>query len=234
VRTLAVESSPAQAAVVTHATLPIIAGSEVAEAKLRALVAAERDTWLAGSRGLAARLAYRGPADLVLREGRSYAVGSSLPLAERTAFAAALHLAAHGWSYLEGFALFRAGSRYRTRLHAWVVSPAGEPVEVHAAAPAVAYLGVQLPPWRVALALAGGSVSALDDYTRGWPLLTWPYAWPTPDQATEGDDGHAQRGPWRDTELLADLRRRPVVWTKAGRPLSLLAAPPTRTTKGNR
>ena len=123
-------------------------------------------------------LAYRGPADFVLRHGRWMRPGpwddgwpEGLP---RRCFGNSITQAAlRGWKYVEGYALPEAG-RLPVQ-HAWNLDRSGRLADVTWRNKGVAYLGVEFALGRADDATWNGDADVLDDWRRGWPLFREPW-----------------------------------------------------------
>lgn len=153
-------------------------------------------------------LAYRGPADFVLRHGESF---EPRPLpdeyeygAPKACYGNAIVLAAtRGLGYVEGYARGPFGLAIP---HAWNTDDEGRLIDVtwsaifddgvRAAIPDSAYLGVRFSLGRADDATWNGDGSVLDDWKRRWPLLREPWT------------GENWEREWEPTEALRALLSR--------------------------
>lgn len=130
--------------------------------------------WPEGQRD-AHGLAYRGPTDFVLREGRWWNVEPGLPPgvpmrgAPRACYGNSIYVATvHGLRYVQGYALHQIAGAVS---HAWVADGAGRAWDVTWPTPGLAYLGVELAVERADDATWFGDADPIDDFNRRWPLL---------------------------------------------------------------
>lgn len=139
-------------------------------------------------------LAYAGPADFVLSEGRWWPVESGLPPgvpmygAPRACFGNCIY-AATVWDlrYVQGYALGLDNDGTLAAIpHAWVADASGRAWDLTWRPPGWAYLGVEFSVERADDATWNGDAETIDDRERGWPLLREPWgrecepdpAWP--------------------------------------------------------
>lgn len=141
------------------------------------------------------RLAYRGPADFVLREGQVYRPRQTPDLvgAPRACYGNSIALAAiYGFRYVEGYAVDPGLARTVIH-HAWNLDDDGLLVDSTWANCGLAYLGVEFALGRADDATWNGDATTLDDHNRGWPVLREP--WP-------GEDFERA---WEPSEMLAPI-----------------------------
>jgi hypothetical protein len=146
-----------------------------AERRLREMLQKIRD---AATGAVRPGLVYAGPADFVLRHGRSYAPAPPRYRergADKCCFGNAIMLAVKypRLRYVEGFAVVpRIGIPV---LHAWNVDDAGRMVDITWRPVGAAYIGVEFAVERADDATWNGDACVLDDWKRGWPLLREPW-----------------------------------------------------------
>lgn len=156
--------------------------------RLRSDLAVMRRGW-----GEAPGLAYRGPADFVLRHG-TLKHGTKLPddaphgMERACYYNALLGSLAFGWAYIEGFAVHPAVRGDEGRAvpiaHAWNENANGEVFDLtwrwgwHVADWAMAgwYMGVPFTAARAHDCTWHGDGSVLHDPQRGWGVLASPWA----------------------------------------------------------
>lgn len=144
---------------------------------------------LAAERGVA----YRGPADFVLREGRWWPVEPGLPPglgrygAPRMCFGNAIFIGTVlDLRYVQGYALGLDNDMTVAAIpHAWLADASGRAWDVTWRPPGWAYLGVEFSLERADDATWNGDAETIDDRLRGWPLLRerWQGERATPDPA---------------------------------------------------
>lgn len=136
-------------------------------------------------------LAYRGPADFVLRHGRWWTPRprpAGLPQAmPRACYGNAIGGAVlYGFRYVQGYAVHSAAPDLPVP-HAWNADAGGNVVDLTWNPVGIAYLGVELSAERADDGTWNGDADPLDDWRRGWPLLRsrWRGELPEPDPSWE-------------------------------------------------
>lgn len=146
-------------------------------------------------------LAYRGPADFVLREGRWWKPaprpGRIRRGAPRACFGNAIAAGVlYRLEYVEGFALAPTSGAEPVP-HAWNIDGNGNVIDTTWPIPGRAYLGVAFSIERADDATWNGDAHVIHDYKRGWPLL-----------ATKWRGETAPEPSWEPSPMLLALRAR--------------------------